>query len=279
MLLYQRIRGTKLPAVFTFDGAAFEREVADLYRALGADVQADVPLAGNRIDIVVTERTPSGASQRRIVECKAYSRPVPRQPVMQLFALSNLLRSRGMADAATLVASNGFTASARETASQLGIDLLEVSDLRARVDERSSVRAPVGPPPTVEPPREVVPVAFVAMPFTPRFDDVYLYGISSAAERAGMLVERVDDGLDSEEVIADIKRRIQNSSMVIVDTTEPNANVFYELGYADGLGKRVILIANAEADLPFDLRGRRHLLYRNIKDLEDRLVEFLRHEP
>lgn len=54
----------------------FEREVASIFRALGAEVQHDVALAGMQIDLVTRDRTPSGAVITSAVECKYYTRPV-----------------------------------------------------------------------------------------------------------------------------------------------------------------------------------------------------------
>jgi len=113
------------------------------------------------------------------------------------------------------------------------------------------------------------------MRFTPRYDDVHLYGIRAAADEAGVSVERADDNLDSSEIIDYIKTRIESCDLVIADTTEPNANVYYELGYAEGTGKKVLLVAAANTELPFDLRGRNHVLYENIVDLHRKLVERL----
>jgi hypothetical protein len=57
-------------------GYEFERDAAAIFRALGAKPEHDVPLAGNQIDIVVTERTPSGTSSGIAIECKSVARPV-----------------------------------------------------------------------------------------------------------------------------------------------------------------------------------------------------------
>jgi len=257
----------------------FEREVADLYRALGSNVRHDVAVAGNQIDVLVTEETSPGSPLTRIVECKAYSSPVGPEPVRSFAAISSFLRERRLADLATIVAASGFSQYAREMAQEFSIELLEIADLRARVTRATHAPAPDKRPPLSHTPAVSTgeqPFAFVALPFNPKFDDVYVYGISSAAERAKVSVERADDVLESVEIISYAKSRIAACDILIADTTESNPNVFYELGYADGLQKGVLLIAQADAELPFDIRGRRHLLYQNIKDLETRLVPFLR---
>lgn len=260
----------------------FEKDIADLYRELGSHVRHDVSLAGSQIDVIVTERTESGSWITRIVECKAYGSPVGVHAI-RIFALtSQLLRERHLADVATIVSEHGFTRPARDAAAEFGIELLEVADLRARVaDRHQNVVGPHNfPPVTPMPPTEAdshpEPKAFVAMPFTPQFDDVFLFGILPAAEEVGVTAQRADEILESVEIIQTIRDRIQTSQMVIADTTEINANVFYELGFADGLAKPILLIAQESTVLPFDLSGRKHLLYKSINQLRASLPAWLR---
>jgi Hypothetical protein (DUF2513)/Restriction endonuclease len=94
----------------------FEREVAAIYRALGAKVQQDVSLAGNQIDLLVEEHTSSGAAVRIVVECKAYSKPVGIEIVNQFASLVGLLKERRLIDRGVIVTTEGFTRQAREAA-------------------------------------------------------------------------------------------------------------------------------------------------------------------
>jgi len=266
------------------DPYRFERHVGDLYRTLGAEVQHDVMKAGIQIDLLVKETTSSGSPLTRLVECKAYSSRVGLHPVRSFAMTSVLLRERRLADAFTLVSTNGFTAQARLAAEEFEIELLELSDLQARVEKRGV--SPVvnqgdaletSPSQAHESRSEGRPAkAFVALPFTPQYDDIYLLGIRAAAEAVGVSVERADDNLvGSSDIVEYIKARILGSDFVIADTTEHNPNVFYELGFSDGREKPTLLIAGAAAELPFDLRGRNHLLYKNIGALRDGLIEQL----
>ena len=54
----------------------FERSVAAIYRALGADVKHNVGVGGSQIDVLVEETTESGQRVRTAVECKQYSTSV-----------------------------------------------------------------------------------------------------------------------------------------------------------------------------------------------------------
>ena len=55
--------------------------------------------------------------------------------------------------------------------------------------------------------------------------------------------ERVTHATAGDRILPDILERIRRAAFVIVDLTELRPNVLYELGYADGLGKRVVVTA------------------------------------
>ena len=78
-----------------------------------------------------------------------------------------------------------------------------------------------------------------------------------------MSCARVDDLWNNSTIIQDIFELIYCSSIVIVDFTGKNPNVFYEAGIAHTLGKNVIPITQSLNDIPFDLRHHRVLDYLN----------------
>lgn len=100
------------------------------------------------------------------------------------------------------------------------------------------------------------------MPFHPSFDAVYAT-LQRTAEAAGLRCRRADDIWENPSVIQDVVSLIDRSSIVICDCTGRNPNVFYEIGIAHTLGREVILITQAEADIPFDLRHLRFVPYLN----------------
>lgn len=69
------------------------------------------------------------------------------------------------------------------------------------------------------------------------------------------------DNLYGPNIMEDIWTGILQSSMVICDTTNRNPNVFYELGIAHTLGKKIILLTQNVDDIPFDLQAYRHVVY------------------
>jgi hypothetical protein len=119
------------------------------------------------------------------------------------------------------------------------------------------------------------PLLFVAMPFREDMQDHYDYGILHAAERAGFLCERADQSHFSGDVMEWVRKRIDASTLVLADLSYANPNVYLEVGYAWGRGKPTVLVIRDPEDLTFDVRGQRCLVYKRIKDLENRLYDEL----
>jgi|CryGeyStandDraft_6_1057127.scaffolds.fasta_scaffold107691_2 hypothetical protein len=102
----------------------------------------------------------------------------------------------------------------------------------------------------------------VMMPFIMEFDNVY-QTIKQACTNVDMLCYRVNDIWNNSAIIQDIFELIYCSSIVIVDFSNKNPNVFYEAGIAHTLGKNVIPITQSIEDIPFDLRHHRAVKYLN----------------
>jgi len=102
----------------------------------------------------------------------------------------------------------------------------------------------------------------VRMPFKMEYDKV-LEIIKAACHDVGMPCQRVDDIWNNSAIIQDIFELIYCSSIVIVDFSGKNPNVFYEAGIAHTLGKNVIPITQSIEDIPFDMRHHRSIQYLN----------------
>ncbi|PLP96791.1 hypothetical protein CYJ10_30920 [Cupriavidus pauculus] len=103
--------------------------------------------------------------------------------------------------------------------------------------------------------------AFVVMPFDKKFKDLYLYGIKDTAAKLGVRAERLDEQIYQEGMLERIYRQIDLADIVIADMSDKNPNVFYEVGYAHAKGKLCILLTSDAADIPFDLKHRRHIVH------------------
>jgi hypothetical protein len=102
----------------------------------------------------------------------------------------------------------------------------------------------------------------VMMPFDAGFNAVY-ESIGASAANAGLRARRADDIWENPAIIQDVVSLIDRSRVVICDCTGRNPNVFYEAGIAHTLGREVILITQADHDIPFDLRHLRYVRYLN----------------
>ena len=116
---------------------------------------------------------------------------------------------------------------------------------------------------------------FIAMPFAEEFDDIFHYGIQGAVNNAGYLCERADLESFTGDVMDWVRKRIETADYVIADLTKANANVYLEVGYAWGCRIPTILLAQDSEDLKFDVRGQRCIVYKRIKDLEEKLSKEL----
>ncbi|MEM6285874.1 MAG: toll/interleukin-1 receptor domain-containing protein [Bacteroidota bacterium] len=65
----------------------------------------------------------------------------------------------------------------------------------------------------------------------------------------------------SQEVTSSIREAIERSSLVIGDATGRNANVMLELGFAQAMGKPILLITEDPGEIPFDLASVRAITY------------------
>ncbi len=111
---------------------------------------------------------------------------------------------------------------------------------------------------------------FVLMPFTePWSDRIWKSHIKPVIEGIKfdppLIVKRADD-LFGHDVMHDIVAAISSAKLIIADITGRNPNVFYELGIAHWIGKRVILLTQSSNDIPFDLLRFRHIIYEDNSD-------------
>jgi hypothetical protein len=102
---------------------------------------------------------------------------------------------------------------------------------------------------------------FAMMPFATSFQDTYVLGIKPACEEANAYCERLDEQIFEERMLDRVYNQISKADVIVADMTGRNPNVFYEVGYAHALGKRVILVTKDASDIPFDLKHHFHIVY------------------
>ena len=120
---------------------------------------------------------------------------------------------------------------------------------------------------------EVKNQAFVMMSISP--EDAELEDVLNAIKRAMKKYEidckRVDEVPHSGKITDLILEYIKISKYLVCDITKERPNVYYELGYAHGIGREVILIAKHGSSMHFDIKDYNTIFYRNLTDLESSL--------
>lgn len=115
--------------------------------------------------------------------------------------------------------------------------------------------------------------AFVAMWFNEKTDDAYINGIAPALLQTGYKPMRIDKKDHNNKIDDEIVAEIRRSRFLIADfTCEPKSvrgGVYFEAGFAMGLGIPVIWTCNKSAidDLHFDTRQYAHIVWQEPPDL------------
>ena len=123
----------------------------------------------------------------------------------------------------------------------------------------------------------IKPVVFVITPF----DDNFLALYEGLKERFSDSFEFTNAGdLDNQQsILKDIVVGIYSADVIIADLTGLNPNVFYELGLAHAMDKKVIIITQDIDELPFDIKSYRanpySLLFNKVPQLYAKLEELL----
>jgi hypothetical protein len=109
--------------------------------------------------------------------------------------------------------------------------------------------------------------AFVVMQLSAPFNEIYEDVVKRVCAEEPFQIEAVNamETYGPGLIMADVVRDIVESEFVIAEITPANPNVYYELGFADAVGKPVIMLADREElpKLPFDVSSSRVLFYEN----------------
>lgn len=108
-------------------------------------------------------------------------------------------------------------------------------------------------------------ICFVAQPFRHPYQQRYDEVFKPAIEAAGLEPYKVDLDPGADKLIDDIEAGIKRADVCLIDITENNPNVWFELGYSQALVKPLVLVScpaeRTEGAYPFDVRGRKVIDY------------------
>ena len=264
------------------DWRTFEDDVSQLYRSMGAKVTQNVNLAGFQIDILVQERNCSGQQVRSAVECKFYRGKVGFKIINDFARKILTLMHNGLVDKGILVSWAGFTPQAQANAKATGIELKHYEEIKlvsldqAKRQPSNTLESIIAENEKAEQEKvQSAPNVFVIMPFSKELDDLYYLGIAETVRKVGCTCNRVDQIDFVGEIMDKIYDSINNSKVIIAELSQPNTNVYYELGYAHAKNKLTILITKDISKASFDVKGYNSIIYENIIDLKKKLEKRL----
>ena len=119
---------------------------------------------------------------------------------------------------------------------------------------------------------------FVAMSFDSSLDDAYTLGIAKAIEACGLkaiqLSKLQHNGIVDDVMLAAIRR----AKLTIVDVTMQRTGVYFEAGFALGLGRTVIWTCRQDdlMNVHFDVRQYNYVVWTTPQDLREKLEARIR---
>lgn len=116
---------------------------------------------------------------------------------------------------------------------------------------------------------------FIAMAFRNETEEIS-DAFKRVINRCGYLSRRIDEKEHNNQIVPEILFEISRSKFLVVDITYPNYGAYYEAGYAEALGKEVIICCrdkefNGENKPHFDIAQKSTIVWKDESDLEERL--------
>lgn len=115
--------------------------------------------------------------------------------------------------------------------------------------------------------------AFVAMWFGDSLNSAYSEGIAKLEEDTGFTMLRIDMKQFNDKICDRILAEIKRSRFLIADVTGQRQGVYFEAGFAMGMGLPVIWTCREDQikECHFDTRQYNHIIWNNEKELRQKL--------
>jgi nucleoside 2-deoxyribosyltransferase len=119
--------------------------------------------------------------------------------------------------------------------------------------------------------------AFVAMSFAAEMKPIWENSIRESVRKAGYKPYRLDAEPHAERIDAKIVTEIKNSRFLIADVTKQRPGVYFEAGFAIGLGIPVIWSVRKDdlENVHFDTRQYNHIVWETEPELSEQLYYFV----
>jgi hypothetical protein len=113
-------------------------------------------------------------------------------------------------------------------------------------------------------------VVFIMMAFKGKGMEEVYSAIAAGCKGLGLHPMRADQTIGSGNIMKDVLTLIHDAEFIVCDLTNARPNVYYELGYAHGVGNNhlnILLTAKQGTTLHFDIAQLRVLHYRSTEEL------------
>ena len=116
---------------------------------------------------------------------------------------------------------------------------------------------------------------FVAMCFHESLNDAYNEGIYLAVKDCGMDPVRIDLVPHNDNIVDKIISEIRSCQFMVADFTKQRGGVYFEAGFAKGLGRPVIWTCQKDdfEKIHFDIAQFSHIIWKDPADLRMRLAD------
>lgn len=118
---------------------------------------------------------------------------------------------------------------------------------------------------------------FIGCPFTPPFLNMVDFAIKPVLAEKSATAWVASDNASTIDIMCKVCQAIQASGRAIIDITDWNANVLFELGLLYGNAKSVLLLNQKGHKSPIDLSGIEYLEYdpNDYSSLQEKLRKLL----
>lgn len=112
--------------------------------------------------------------------------------------------------------------------------------------------------------------AFLAMKFGTETEDI-AEAMEKAIIRAGYFPYKMDEIEHNNQIVPEMFYQIRNSRFMVVDATIENLGAYYEAGYAQALGKQVVVCCRRGEKVHFDISQKNIIHWDDYDELEAKL--------
>ena len=119
---------------------------------------------------------------------------------------------------------------------------------------------------------------FIALAMVPRMETAYREAIEPAARECGYEVRSMLDIRTNEGITDRILAEVRSAEFLIADFTEQRSGVYFEAGFAKGLGRPIVWSVHRDeiADVHFDTRHFGHVVWSSHEELKEQLIATIR---